>query len=99
MASKQITVEAWNACARQADMARLLVRDGKTFRDVSRRVFGFYPTQGHVLDARVRAYLFAYHVTLAGNNDARIVLVREYKKDASIGDALAQITKELDASK
>jgi hypothetical protein len=66
-----ITLDAWNACARQADMARLLGVQGKTFRDVTRRLFGTYVSHGDALDARLRAFLYAYHVTYAGNADAR----------------------------
>jgi hypothetical protein len=77
-----ITLDAWNACARQADMARVLGVAGKTFRDTTRRVFGTYVSHGDALDDRVRAFLFAYHVTYAGNSDARIALVRAFKDGA-----------------
>jgi hypothetical protein len=79
-----ITLDAWNACARQADMARLLGREGKSFRDVTRRVFGQYVAHGDTLDARLRGALYAYHVTHAGNADARIELVRAYKAGEDI---------------
>lgn len=92
MPKVQITADAWNACARQADMARLLGRDGKTFRDVTRRVFGTYVSHGDALDSRLRAFLFAYHVTLAGNSDGRVALVRAWKDGASIDDALAVVS-------
>lgn len=84
-----ITLDAWNACARQADMARLLGREGKSFRDVTRRVFGTYVSHGDALDARLRAYLYAYHVALAGDSDARIALVKSFKAgdDAPTFDA------------
>jgi hypothetical protein len=74
----------WDACARQADMARLLGREGKSFRDVTRRVFGAYVAHGDTLDARLRGALYAYHVTLAGDSDARIELVRAYKAGEDI---------------
>jgi hypothetical protein len=80
MAGKDdVTLDAWNACARQADMARLLGREGKAFRDVTRRVFGAYVSHGDALDERLRAALYAYHVTLAGDSDARIALVKAFK--------------------
>lgn len=79
-------------------MARLLGRDGKTFRDVSRRVFGFYPTHGDILDARVRAFLYAYHVTLAGNADGRVILARAFKTGATLDDAVKQITTASNAN-
>ena len=94
MAGKDaITLDAWNALARQADMARALGREGKSFRDVTRRVFGAYVSHGDPLDARLRAYLYAYHVTLAGNADARVALVKSWKSGASIDDALAPAPK------
>ena len=74
----------WDACARQADMARLLGREGKAFRDVTRRVFGAYVAHGDALDARLRGALYAYHVTLAGDAEARIALVRAYKAGEDI---------------
>jgi hypothetical protein len=74
----------WDACARQADMARLLGREGKAFRDVTRRVFGAYVSHGDALDARLRAALYAYHVTLAGDSDARIALVKAFKAGEDI---------------
>jgi hypothetical protein len=80
MAGKaDVTLDAWNACARQSDMARLLGREGKSFRDVTRRVFGAYVSHGDALDERLRAALYAYHVTLAGDSDARIALVKAFK--------------------
>jgi hypothetical protein len=82
--AEEITLDAWNACARQADMARLLGREGKAFRDVTRRVFGAYVSHGDALDARLRSALYAYHVTLAGDADARIALVKSYKAGEDI---------------
>lgn len=78
------TVEraAFIACARQADMARLLGVNGKGFRDVTRRVFGTYVSHGDALDERLRAFLYAYHVTAKGNADARIAIVRAWKDGA-----------------
>jgi hypothetical protein len=79
MAGKDaITLDAWNACARQSDMARLLGVAGKSFRDVTRRVFGAYVSHGDALDDRLRAFLYAYHVTAAGNSDARIEIKRAF---------------------
>jgi hypothetical protein len=46
---------------------------------VTRRVFGAYVSHGDALDERLRAALFAYHVTLAGDADARVALVKSYK--------------------
>lgn len=74
----------WDACARQADMARLLGREGKAFRDVTRRVFGAYVSHGDVMDARLRGALYAYHVTLAGDAEARVALVKAYKAGEDI---------------
>jgi hypothetical protein len=90
MAGKDaITLDAWNACARQADMARLLGIAGKSFRDVTRRVFGTYVSHGDALDDRLRAFLFAYHITYAGNADARIAV----RKAFTNGDALPPTIK------
>lgn len=89
MAQDEITFDAWMACARQSDMARLLGRPGKATRDVSRRVFGIYVSHGDTLDARARAFLYAYHVTLAGDADARVALVKEWKDGAPTPSALA----------
>ena len=86
MPGKTITLAAWNACARQSDMARLLGVVGKSFRDVTRRVFGVFVSQGDALDARLRAYLFAYHVTLRGDADARVALVYAWKHDDTFED-------------
>lgn len=94
----KVTLDAWNACARQADMARLLGREGKTFRDVTRRVFGQYVSHGDALDARLRAFLFAYHVTLAGNADGRVALVKSWKDGASFDDAIAAVATASDAN-
>jgi len=77
-----VTLDAWNACARQADMARALGIAGKTFRDTTRRVFGTYVSHGDALDDRLRAFLYAYHVTYAGNSDARIIITRAFKDGA-----------------
>jgi hypothetical protein len=74
----------WDACARQADMARLLGREGKAFRDVTRRVFGAYVSHGDTLDVRLRDALYAYHVTHANDADARIALVKAYKAGEDI---------------
>jgi len=79
MAGKAITLDAWNACARQSDMARLLGKPGKGVRDVTRRVFGVYVSHGDALDERLRAFLYAYHVTYATNADARVALVKAWK--------------------
>jgi hypothetical protein len=89
--AKVITLDAWNACAVQADMARLLEVEGKGFREVTRKTFGVYVNRGDVLDARLRAYLFAYHVTLKGNADARIVCAKAYKA----GDTFDAFTASL----
>lgn len=86
-ASKGITWEAFKGCARQSDIARLLGKPGKSTRDVSRRVFGLYVSQGGVLDDGMRAILFAYHVLFAGDADARIALVNAYKGPGSIDRA------------
>lgn len=82
--TNDITREDWDACARQADMARLLGREGKSFRDVTRRVFGAYVSHGDALDARLRGALYAYHVTHANDADARIELVRAFKAGEDI---------------
>jgi hypothetical protein len=84
-----ITLDAWNALARQSDMARALGVAGKTFRDTTRRVFGTYVSHGDTLDERVRAFLFAYHITYAGNADARVQVARAFKD----GDATPPIIK------
>lgn len=84
MATEGITLDAWNACARQSDMARLLGVAGKTFRDTTRRVFGTYVSHGDALDERVRAFLFAYHVTYAGNADARIAVRKSFADGAKV---------------
>ena len=84
MAKDEVTRDAWDACARQADMARLLGREGKSFRDVTRRVFGAYVSHGDALDARLRAALYAYHVTYASDADARIEVVRAFKSGEDI---------------
>jgi hypothetical protein len=84
MAQDTITSEQWGACARQADMARLLGREGKAFRDVTRRVFGAYVSHGDALDARLRDALYAYHVTLAGDAEARVALVKAFKAGEDI---------------
>lgn len=73
------TLEQFLACARQADIARLIGRDGKSTRDVSRRVFGIYVSQGDALDARARTFLYNYWVATAGNADARTALVKAWK--------------------
>jgi hypothetical protein len=83
-----ITLDAWNACARQSDMQRLLGKGtGKSFRDTTRRVFGAYVSHGDALDERLRAFLYAYHVTFAGDSDARIALVKAYKNGEDIPTA------------
>jgi hypothetical protein len=85
MAAKDaITLDAWNALARQSDMARALGVAGKTFRDATRRVFGTYVSHGDALDERVRAFLYAYHITYAGNTDARVALVKAFKDGAKV---------------
>lgn len=84
-----ITLDAWNACARQADMARVLGVAGKTFRDTTRRVFGTFVSHGDAMTDDLRAYLYAYHVTLAGNADGRIALVKSFKQ----GDTFAAYVK------
>jgi hypothetical protein len=86
MAGKTITLAAWNACARQADMARLMGVVGKSFRDITRRVFGVYVNSGDPLDARLRAYLFAFHITLAGDKDARLALVHAWRDGDTFAD-------------
>lgn len=87
--ANDITLDAWNACARQSDMARLLGVAGKTFRDTTRKVFGTYVSQGDALDERVRAFLYAYHVTYAGNADARIATRKAFAE----GDATPPVVK------
>jgi hypothetical protein len=79
-----ITLDAWNALARQSDMARALGVAGKTFRDTTRRVFGTYVSHGDALDDRTRAFLYAYHVTCKGDADARIALVKSWKDGAKV---------------
>lgn len=73
------TLEQFLACARQADIARLIGRDGRSTRDVSRRVFGIYVSHGDALDARARTFLYHYWVTTAGNADARTALINAWK--------------------
>ena len=85
MASKvAITQDAWNALARQSDMARALGVAGKTFRDTTRKVFGTYVSHGDALDERLRAFLYAYHVTYAGNADARIIVRKAWNDGAKV---------------
>lgn len=85
------TLEQFLACARQADIARLIGRDGKGTRDVSRRVFGIFVSQGDALDVRARTYLHAYWITFEGNATARVALGRAYRAGEEFSDALANI--------
>lgn len=47
------------ACARNADIARLLGKEGKTVRDFTRKTLGVYVSRGGVLDERAKRYVFA----------------------------------------
>ena len=85
------TLEQFLACARQADIARLIGRDGKGTRDVSRRVFGIFVSQGDALDTRARTFLLGYWVTFADNATARVALGRAYKLGEGFDDAVANI--------
>jgi hypothetical protein len=68
---------AFVAAPRQADMARIVGMVGKSFRDVSRRVFGLYVSHGDALDDRARAFLLAYHTEPSA--DARVAIVQAWK--------------------
>ena len=69
---------AFLSAPRQADMSRIVGMAGKSFRDVSRRVFGLYVSHGDALDDRARAFLLAYHTE--PNADARVAIVQAWKR-------------------
>jgi hypothetical protein len=69
---------AFLATTTQAQAARVVGMDGKTFRDITRRMFGVYVSRddGGTWDERTRAFRLAYHNASA---DARKGIVAAFK--------------------
>jgi len=74
---------AFLAAPRQSDMARLLGVTGRSFRNVTRAVFGAYVSHGDALDDVLRAALLAYHT--ADTVEERKRIAQEYRATVTAG--------------
>ena len=83
--------KAFLATATQADAARVVNMEGKSFRNITRGAFGVFVSRGGTWDDALKRARLAYHEA-AGDSDKRRAIVQAFK------DAQAQALADANAT-